>query len=254
MAAPALRSRALLPLISVLAGIGAWELIGWQMPRVVFAPFSAVAVSFFGDLASWSLLLAVWQSLIELGIGFILAAVVALPLGYALGRSEICFRLFDPLLVSLYAIPPVALVPFLIIWFGLFMESRIALVFVMAFFEMLVITTGGARSIERRLLDVSRSFNASGFQTFRKVMLPASAPFLFSALRVGLVRAVAGMITAQLLLSPVNLGKKLLDSAGKFDTAAMLAVIVVVALLGLAAQQILLAVEARVLRWEGAKR
>jgi NitT/TauT family transport system permease protein len=238
-----------LSVLSVALGIGIWQVVGSLAPRILFAPFSAVVAAFFDSANLTGIWRAIAFSLGELGAGFALAAAVALPLGYLLGRNPICHRISDPLLVAMYSIPPVALVPFLIIWFGLFVESRLALIFIMAFFEMLVITAGGAAAVEPRLLNVGRAFGASRLQTFHKVMLPASLPFLFTALRVGLVRAVAGMITAQLLLNPVNLGKELLDSAAVFDTAAMLAVIAVVALLGLAAQQLLLRVESRVLHW-----
>ena len=239
-----------LPWVSIMLGLALWEIVGRLLPRILFAPFSATIAELFSGFTSFDLPIAIAASVLETFAGFALATLVALPLGFLLGRNRTCSRIADPLLVALYAIPPVALIPFLIIWFGLFIESRIALIFVMTFFEMLVITAGGARSIEPRLLDVGRSFNASFNQRFCKVLLPASLPFLFTALRVGLVRAIAGMITSQLLLSPEYLGTRLLDSASKFDTAGVLAVITIVALLGLAMQTLLVRIEKRVLHWE----
>jgi NitT/TauT family transport system permease protein len=193
---------------------------------------------------------AIAGSLVTLATGFALAAVVALPLGFAMGRLARVHEMFHPILTGIYAIPPAAFIPFLIVWFGLFAPSRVAIVTIMCFFEMLVITAAGARAIDRRLLDVARSFSAPPARLLGAVLIPASLPFLFTALRIGLVRAVTGVITAELLLSPANLGKLLLNSAARFDTAGMLGIIATVALIGLTVQQALLWLERRVLRWE----
>jgi NitT/TauT family transport system permease protein len=239
-----------LPVFSIAAGLGPWELIGRLSPPVLFAPASAAFLFLLRQTATWVLPAAVGHSLLTLATGFALATAVALPLGFAMGRVAWVHELLHPLLTGIYAIPPAAFIPFLIVWFGLFVQSRVAIVVIMCFFEMLVITAAGARAIDRRLLDVARSFAAPRRRVIGAVLIPASLPFLFTALRIGLVRAVAGVITAELLLSPANLGKLLLDSAGRFDTAGMLGVIATVAMIGLTAQQMLRWLERRVLRWE----
>jgi NitT/TauT family transport system permease protein len=234
-------------MLSIVAGLALWEALGRMAPPVVFAPFSA---------AAWSLLHtpalpgAIVQSLGTLATGFAISAMVAIPLGFAMGRVWWVREMFHPVLTGLYAIPPVAFIPFLIVWFGLFVESRVAIVVIMSFFEMLTIASAGAGNIDRQLLDVARSFQAPGHRVLTAVLIPASLPFLFTALRVGLVRAVAGTIAGELLLSPANLGKLLLDSAARFNTAGILGIVATVALLGLCVQQGLLWLERHVLRWE----
>jgi NitT/TauT family transport system permease protein len=240
----------LLPVLSIAAGLGVWELIGRLSPPVLFAPASAAFLFLFHQTATGVLPAAIGHSLLTLAIGYGVAAAVALPLGFAMGRVAWVHELLHPVLTGIYAIPPAAFIPFLIVWFGLFAQSRVAIVVIMCFFEMLVITAAGARAIDRRLMDVARSFVAPRRRIVGAVLIPASLPFLFTALRIGLVRAVAGVITAELLLSPANLGKLLLDSAGRFNTAGMLGVIATVAMIGLAAQQILRWLERYVLRWE----
>jgi NitT/TauT family transport system permease protein len=239
-----------LPAFSIAAGLGLWELIGRLSQPVLFAPASAAFLFLLHQTMQFVLPYAIAHSLLTLATGYALAAAVALPLGFAMGRVAWVNELLHPLLTGIYAIPPAAFIPFLIVWFGLFGQSRIAVVIIMCFFEMLVITTTGARAIDRRLLDVARSFLAPRRRVIGAVLIPASLPFLFTALRIGLVRAVAGVITAELLLSPANLGKLLLESAGRFNTAGMLGVIATVAMMGLAAQQALLWLERHVLRWE----
>jgi ABC-type nitrate/sulfonate/bicarbonate transport system permease component len=237
----------LLPVLSVALGLLLWEAIGRLTPPVLFAPASA-AVWYLAHTAA--LPVAIGQFLATLVTGFVLSAAVALPLGFAMGRVWWVREMCHPVLTGLYAIPPVAFIPFLIVWFGLFAESRVAIIVIMSFFEMLTIASAGAAAIDRRLLDVGRSFSASRCRIVTAVLIPASLPFLFTALRIGLVRAVAGTITGELLLSPANLGKLLLDSAARFNTAGILAIVATVALLGLGVQQGLLWLERRVLRWE----
>jgi NitT/TauT family transport system permease protein/sulfonate transport system permease protein len=237
----------LLPVLSVGLGLLLWEAIGRLTPPVLFAPASS-AVWYL--LHTAALPVAIGQSLATLVTGFVLSAVVALPLGFAMGRVWWVREMFHPVLTGLYAIPPVAFIPFLVVWFGLFVESRIAIVVIMSFFEMLTIASTGAAAIDRRLLDVARSFSAPRRRVVTSVLIPASLPFLCTALRIGLVRAVAGTITGELLLSPANLGKLLLDSAARFNTAGILAIVATVALLGLGVQQGLLWLERHVLRWE----
>jgi len=140
-------------------------------------------------------------------------------------------------------------VPFLVIWFGLFYPARVALVFLMCVFEILVTVAAGVRDVEPRLLEVGRSFGARRWALVGKVLVPAALPFLFTALRIGLVRGTNAMITAELFFAAVNLGALMKDSASRFDTAGLLAVVVALSGFGLVAQEALKALETRALPW-----
>jgi ABC-type nitrate/sulfonate/bicarbonate transport system permease component len=234
---------------SLVGGLLLWELAAHDAQRVVFAPPSAVLARLGADVASGALPTALLGSLGHLVVGFALAVAFALPLGFAVGRSPTIAAMVDPVLNAIYAIPPVAMVPFLLIWFGLFYEARVALVFVMSFFEILVTVAAGARNVDPTLLEVGRSFGADRARLVTRVMLPASLPFVFAALRVGLVRAINAMITAELFLAAVNLGALMKHAAQRFDMAGLLSVIVLLCLVGLAAQEGLKALESRLLPW-----
>ena len=239
----------LLTAISLAIGLALWELAALDVQRVVFAPPSAVLTRLAADTASGLLPLALLGSLSHLALGFALAAVVALPLGFAIGRSEKVAAMANPVLNAFYAVPPVALIPFILIWFGLFFEGRVALVFLMSFFEILVTVAAGTRNVDPSLLSVGRSFGASRTRLVTHVILPASLPFVFTALRIGLVRAINAMITAELFLAAVNLGQLMKHAAQRFDMAGLLAVILLLCLLGLAAQEGLKGLESRILPW-----
>ena len=137
----------------------------------------------------------------------------------------------------------------MIIWFGLFFEARVALVFLMSFIEILVTVSAGARGIESSYLDVARAFGARGRDALVKVMFPAVLPFVFTGLRIGLVRAIHAMIVAELFFAAVNLGDVMENAALRFDTGALLAVVVLLAVFGLLVQELLKEIEARVIPW-----
>ncbi len=240
---------AVLTAISLIIGLALWELAAHDVQRVVFAPPSAVLARLATDTVSGVLPLALLGSLRHLALGFALSVAVALPLGFAIGRSEKVAAMANPVLNAFYAVPPVALIPFILIWFGLFFEGRVALVFLMSFFEILVTVAAGARNVDPSLLSVGRSFGASRLRLVTHVMLPASLPFVFGALRVGLARAINAMITGELFLAAVNLGQLMKHSAQRFDMPGLLAVIFLLCLLGLAAQEGLKGIESRVLPW-----
>ncbi|MGQ0663035.1 MAG: ABC transporter permease [Pseudomonadota bacterium] len=235
--------------ISIFIGLVIWEIAVWDLPRVIMASPSMIAFKLVDGVASGAIPRAFAGSLAHLGLGYALAVAVGVPFGFLIGRSRTVFYALDPVINAIYAIPPVAFVPFIVIWFGLFFEARVVLVFGMSVIEILVTISVGARSVERAHLDVARSFGARGLALTIKVVVPAVVPFVFTGLRIGLVRAIHAMIIAELFLAAVNLGSLMKQAALRFDTGALLAVVVVLAVFGLIVQEGLRAIEARLLPW-----
>jgi NitT/TauT family transport system permease protein len=245
----ALRDKRLLSIASVLFVIALWQ---WGTGHVsgFLLPAPADVLDRFLD-PKWLARLtgALGQSLVQLGLGFGLTMLVAVPLGVIIGRSVTLTRMFGPVINAIYAIPPVAFVPFLIVWFGLFLEARVALVFLMSVFDVLVLMIAGARDVRGSLVDVGRAFGASHRQRLYLIVLPALLPFFFAALRVGSARAINGMITAELFFAAVNLGAIMKRATQNFDSATVLAVVILVCVLGLIAQSAITLLERRVLHW-----
>jgi ABC-type nitrate/sulfonate/bicarbonate transport system permease component len=243
------RTPALLYTFSLIAGLAIWEIYARTLPNIVLAPPSAVISSLVQGFFSGEIARALAGSLGALLLGYALAVIIGVPLGFLIGRSKRASEMAEPVMNAIYAIPPVAFVPFLIIWFGLFFQARIALIFLMAIFEIVVTVAAGAANLEPSLLNVGRSFGASRAKMLRSVVMPASLPFIFAGLRLGLVRAINGMITAELFFAAVNLGKIMKDAASRFDTAGLLAIILLLCLLGLLAQEGLKWLEGRLMPW-----
>lgn len=235
--------------LSFFFGLVIWELIASQIPDVIFASPSAVFAHLIEATVSGELPSRFVNSLQHMLAGLALALIVAIPLGFLMGRNETAFQMFDPVVNAIFAIPSIAFVPFLIIWFGVFFEGRVALVFVMCVFDILVTVAAGARNIEPRIVHVARSFAADRRTMFFKVLMPASFPFLFTGIRIGTVRAVNAMITAELFFATVNLGEYMEDASSVFDAPAMLAVVFGLAVFGLGCQEGIKWFEARLLPW-----
>jgi ABC-type nitrate/sulfonate/bicarbonate transport system permease component len=237
--------RAFLYAASLAFGLGAWEIAAHNVSRIVVAPPSAIAVRLFEGIAAGTLAQSFLGSLAHMMLGLTIAFAVALPFGYLLGRHRVLSEFLDPVLNALYAIPPVAFVPIIVIWCGFAFEARVTLVAFMAVFEMVFAISAGARNIAPPLIDVGRSFGANRSTLVRKVMLPAMLPFVLTGLRLGFVRAIHGMIVAELFFAAVNLGALMKRDAARFDSAGVLAVVVVLALFGLATHEAL-----KVLEWK----
>jgi ABC-type nitrate/sulfonate/bicarbonate transport system permease component len=238
-----------LSMLSVVVVLLIWQWGSSQTSGLLLPPPSAVLGKFLDPVWFAALMRAVSQSLVQLALGFALTLVIAVPLGMVIGRYRVLREMFEPVINAIYAIPPVAFVPFLVIWFGLFFEARVALVFLMSFFDVLVVIIAGARDVRRPLIDVGRSFGASRLQQLRLIVLPSLLPFFIGALRVGSARAINGMITAELFFAAVNLGAIMKRSTQQFDTAAVLSIVLLICLLGLIAQSLVALIERRLVHW-----
>lgn len=219
------------------------------MPGVSFASPVEVFGALWSGLRDGAISGAFANSLVQFAAGLAIATLIAVPLGVLIGRSDVANRLFSPILNALFAIPSVAFVPFVVIWFGLFLEGRIAVVVIMAVFDMTLAVAAGARSIDPGVVNAARAFRITGVRRFTSIYVPASLPFILTALRVGVVRATNAMITAELFLASVNLGRVMQRASSNFDIATMMAVVFLVSIFGLLMQQLVRLLEGRLVGW-----
>lgn len=234
---------------SFVAGLVVWHLISRGLPDIAFASPADVLVAMSHRVADGSLPRAFASSLLQFGVGLAISAAIAIPLGLLIGRSEVARRLFNPIINGLFAIPSVAFVPFIIIWFGLFFEARVAVVVIMTVFDMTITIAAGARAIDPGVLSAASAFGMRGLRRLSAIYLPASLPFVLTALRVGVVRATNAMITAELFLAAVNLGKIMQSASSNFDVATMMGVVFLVSVFGLVMQQIVGWIEGGLVGW-----
>jgi NitT/TauT family transport system permease protein len=145
-------------------------------------------------------------SAFELAAGFTLAAAAAIPLGLMFGWFRRLSYMADPWLNLFNALPRIALLPLIVLWLGLGVQAKLAVVFLGAFFSIIIPTVQGVRTVDRRFLDVARSFGAGNLRLFTSVVFPATVPFMMTGLRLGIGRALIGVVLAEIYAQTEGLG------------------------------------------------
>lgn len=195
-------------LIGFVAVLIIWELaVNAKLAKAsLLSSPSRIFAAGVADIGSGVLLPHIGVSLLEWTVGFALAILIAIPFGLLLGSFRRLSKVFDPLLSGMYATPTVALVPLIILVFGIGINAKFAVVFLEAFVTLTVSTMTGIRSADRRHLDTARSFGASRWLTFLSVNLPSSVPFIVTGLRIGAGRALVGVIVAEFIAANIGIG------------------------------------------------
>lgn len=187
------------------------------------------------------------------GVGYVIAIVLAIPLGLAAGWYRRLQYILDPWLNFLNSLPRVALLPILIIWFGLGLESKVAVVFLGAFFSIIIPTIQGVKTTDRRLLDVANSFGASRARVFLTVVGPATVPFIITGLRLGVARALIGVVTGELFAASSGLGVMISRASASFQTDRLLFGVLIFTFAGILGVEAIRRVENYFQRWRPAK-
>ena len=204
-------------------------------------------VLFFTRTAS---LMEVWTSLYRALGGFAAAALVGIFIGILMGRSKTIAGLLDPLFSGTYAAPKLALFPIFIFVFGIGSLSKVALVFLECLYPIVIMSYAGARSVNRVLLWSAQNMGASRADILRRVVIPATAPFIFAGFRVAVPVAMIVVVITEMVSSADGLGYLVIYALSSLRTDRMLAVVVVIALLGYALDKAVVLARDRLIYWE----
>ncbi len=169
----------------------------------------------------------------EFALGFVIALAIGIPIGILIGLFRRVDYLFNGLLAGLNATPNVALIPLIILLFGLGLQSKVVVVLLSTFFAVVVTTFTGVQSTARRHLDITRSFGGSPWLAFRSVVLPSTLPFIISGIRIGAGRALVGVVSAEFLSANQGLGFYIGLKGQFLDTARMMFGILIFGAFGL---------------------
>lgn len=239
--------------LAVIVGVLAvWQYIGMREGDFFLAPPTSVVRSFGEVLADGELVAAVSSTMLGIVIGFVIAAVVGVAVGTAMGSSKAVATTLNPIVSAGYVIPEAAVVPLLIIWFGLDLTPRIISVVLFAVFEIILATYAGVRHVDAELPQVARSFGASRSQVFARVTLIAALPYIFTGLRMGAARAVKGMVVAELLFAATGVGGAIQNAANAYQTGKVMVYVIVITLIGVGFAGLIQLIERMWLRtWRG---
>lgn len=233
----------------VVVGL-AWEIVGRSSNPIFFSYPSAVFAAFIDLMASGQLLPALFESLQSFAAGYVLAVLVGVPLGLVIGRFAFAEAALGVYITAGYAMPLVALVPLLVLWFGLGFTVKAAVVFLMALFPVCINTWLGVKSVPRSLIDVGLSFVASDFTILRRIVLPATLPYIMAGLRLAIGKAVMAMIIAEFFTAISGLGGIIINSANNFDTATMFVPILLIMVLATALTALVGVLERWIAPWQ----
>lgn len=236
----------------VLAGLLLlWDLlVRWrQYPTFLLPTPRRVAARFLIAWRDGSLWLHTWVTLQEVFGGLALGLSVAIVLGYLLAKSRTAERILSPYLVASQAIPIVALAPLLVIWFGVGGLSKVLVCALTLFFPVLINTIVGIRSVDYELRELMRSLQATRWQVFYKLELPAALPVLFGGLKVGVTLSVIGAVVSEFVAADRGLGFLVNLARGLFDTPLMFVALFTLMAIALLLYFSVSLIESLVLRW-----
>ncbi|HYR84032.1 MAG TPA: ABC transporter permease [Terriglobia bacterium] len=239
--------------VAVLAFLAIWEIaprIGLADPMYTSQPSRVIAAS-LEIVSGDGFLYDVSVSLSEFAIGFALAIGIGVPLGLLLGRFPVLRYFLDPPIMAIYATPHLALLPILVVWLGIGMQSKIAVAFVGGVIPILVNSMAGVRGVARSWVTAARSFCAGEWDVFVKVILPASLPGVIMGIRLGLSRAVLGVVVAEMYQSQAGVGNQIMRYGSEFRTDHLLFDVLLVSVFGFSATWAVRALEERL--WTAGK-
>jgi ABC-type nitrate/sulfonate/bicarbonate transport system, permease component len=227
----------------------AWELAaraigGLLIPGFLEAIEGMVALVSDGSAAS-----ALYESNKSLVVGYGLAVVIGVPFGLLIGQHELLERASNPYLNVLLVTPMAALIPSFIIAFGVGLASRALLVCLFAVVMVVVNSRAGVRQVDPSLVEMARVYGASTVVIWRKVLLPGALPAVMAGLRIGLGRAISGVVIVELLMAPAGIGAVILDARDSFDAASLYGMVLIVLIESVVLIEGLRLVERRFTNW-----
>lgn len=240
----------LLPIFSTLLLLIIWEISVrvFAIPQFILpAPSQIFKVALdFGDIV----LKHAGQTLITTLIGFILAIIGGVGLGFLIGYSQFAYKSLYPLLVAFNTIPKVALVPLMVIWFGIGTIPAILTAFLLAFFPIAVNVTAGLTTVEPEMRDVLMSLGASRLELFQKLGFPHTLPYLFASLKVAISLAFVGSVISETVASSSGIGFLIVDASSRFEVPLAFLGLLILAIMGAILYGVFAALEYYLIPWK----
>jgi NitT/TauT family transport system permease protein len=230
---------------------GFWEISARGASRALAAPPSEIIAAFWElTFRDRVVLDAALTTARAFAIGYVAAVLIGMTVGLIMGRSRLAEYVLDPYVTLMYALPSIAMIPVLVIWFGIGDVLRIVLVILASVFPIIYNTTVGVKNVDEELVDVGRSFNASRRKIALSIVLPGALPLIFAGLRIGLSNALVGVIGAEIIAVITGLGGLVITFADRFQMANMFVPIIVIMFLAVGINMAMNRAQRLFRRWE----
>jgi NitT/TauT family transport system permease protein len=246
-----LRQNHLAGILSVAGGLLLWELVSRLLianPLFLAAP-SQIAYAVYALALTGEMERHIAVSGAEFIIGYVIASALGIACGFAMANSVRVKQAMQPWISGFYATPTIALAPLFILWLGIGIWSKVLVVIFLVLFPVTINTEAGLRTTSERLIEMLKSFGASGRQIFFKVSLPSALPFILAGLKLGIGRGLIGVVVAELFGSRAGLGRLISQSADAFNMPELFAGVIVLAVAGIAMTAGFGWIETRLVPW-----
>jgi sulfonate transport system permease protein len=231
-----------------------WQLVGPEISPIFFTYPTKIAVAFYDLTISGELPYYLAQSLQVMFYGLSIAIVVGIPLAIAMARIRWLDWALDLPINALYATPLVAVVPLLVLWFGIYLKAKIIVVFLFAVFPVLINTYQGVRECDKNMLEVARSFRSTEWRVWQDVLLPFAVPYIIAGVRLAIGRGLIGMIIAEFYTTISGLGFMITRYANNFEMDKTFVPVIVLMFLGVSLTSLLKWLGRRIAPWSQANR
>ncbi|HEY7230405.1 MAG TPA: ABC transporter permease [Pseudolabrys sp.] len=238
----------------VVAILIVWEIVAPFISPIFFTSPSKIAVAFYETTVSGELPYFLAQSLEVMVYGLVIAIAVGIPLGVAMARIRWLDWALDLPINALYATPLVAVVPLLVLWFGIYLKAKIIVVFLFAVFPILINTYQGVRECDKGMIEVAQSFRSSEWRMWQDVLLPFAVPYIIAGVRLAIGRGLIGMIIAEFYTTISGLGFMITKYANVFAMDKTFVPVIVLMVLGVSLTTMLKWVGRRIAPWSAANR
>jgi NitT/TauT family transport system permease protein len=236
----------------VILVLAVWEWLGPLVNPILFSHPSKIAAAFYELTLSGELPYYAMESLEILFCGLFFAIIVGVPLAVLMARVKPIDWALDWPINALYSTPMVALVPLLVLWFGIYMQAKIIVVFLFAVFPILINTYQGVRECDKNMLEVARSFRSPEWKMWQDVLLPFALPYIAAGIRLAIGRGLVGMVIAEFYTTISGLGYMISRYANVFETDKTFVPVLLLMFLGIALTSALKWVERRIAPWSRA--
>jgi NitT/TauT family transport system permease protein len=238
--------------VSLASVLVLWQIVGAGIDPTLFTVPSLIGVAAFDMIVSGELWQFLMPSLVVLGIGLALAVVGGIAVGLLLARFWVLDVAFGVYITFLYSIPSVALVPLIVLWAGFDLTAKVIILFLFAFFPMVINTYQGVKNVDPKLLEVGRAFRCTERQLWTNIVLPAALPFIVTGLRLAVGRGMIGMVLADLYTAISGIGYLIVRTASTYEVDKMFVPIMTLGILGVTLTALVRVLERKVAPWTAA--
>lgn len=249
--------RRFVPLLVIICALIVWQLVtAFQLIAPLFLPSPETVLQNLQTLvtvglAQQTLFDDVWISIVRVGLGFLAAVVIGVPVGILMGWNDVIFEIIDPFIQFIRPVPPLAYIPLLVVWLGIGETPKVVLILIGTLPVILISTVSGVRSTPIQRIRVAQCLGANQFQLFFYTVLPSALPEIFTGMRVGIGIAWSCLVAAELIAATAGLGWLVQYAGQNLQIGVIFVGIIVIGLSGYLMELIIRAIERVAVPWKG---